>query len=196
MWLKLLYFMRIFSNTGYLIRMIIIVIRDMKSFLLVLLIGLVAFGDTFLSIAKGNEDIGATIFTDNFVGSIIYTYNIILGGFDMGDYEDSFAYVLAVTIFILCTVFNMIVMLNLLIAIISESFANVNSNAKNAMYQEMAALVAENNYLIPSSRKESYAKQNLYLMVITDLEAVDSEFSDPVIAAVVETKNELYQEIN
>jgi len=54
MWLKLLYFMRIFKNTGYLIRMIITVIYDMGSFLLVLLIGIMAFADSFLSIAYGN----------------------------------------------------------------------------------------------------------------------------------------------
>ena len=44
----------------------------------------------------------------------------------------------------------MIVMLNLLIAIISESFAAVNEVAENASYQEMAAMIAENAYLIPN----------------------------------------------
>jgi len=133
MWIKLLYFMRIFRNTGYLIRMIIVVISDMRSFLLVLLIGLIAFGSSFLCIARGNEDVGANVFTSGFVDSIIYVYNIILGGFDTGDYEGSIAFALVITLFLLCTVFNMIVMLNLLIAIISESFANVNSNAKQAI---------------------------------------------------------------
>mmetsp|Transcript_33927 Transcript_33927/g.24970 ORF Transcript_33927/g.24970 Transcript_33927/m.24970 type:complete len:301 (-) Transcript_33927:33-935(-) len=196
MWLKLLYFMRIFKNTGYLIRMIVVVISDMQSFLLVLLIGLIAFGDTFLCIARGNADYGGNVFTDNFVGSIIYVYNIILGGFDIGDYEDSIAYLLVVSIFILCTVFNMIVMLNLLIAIISESFANVNSNATQAMYQEMASLISENNYLIPHSRKESYAPQNQHLFVVTDLEAVQSEFSDPVITTVMENREEMLTDLS
>jgi hypothetical protein len=96
-------------------------------------------------------------------------------------YENSIAYILVMVLFLLCTVFNMIVMLNLLIAIISESFANVNGNATNAMYQEMVSLIAENNYLIPDSRKEDYAPANLNLLVITDLEAVeDNEYSDPV----------------
>jgi len=51
----------------------------------------------------------------------------------------------------------MIVMLNLLISIVSEAFNTVNSNAENASYKEMAALIAENSYLIPDSVKESYA---------------------------------------
>jgi hypothetical protein len=55
-WFKLLYFMRIFKDTGYLIRMISTVMIDMRHFLFVLLIAIVAFGDTFLSISMGNPD--------------------------------------------------------------------------------------------------------------------------------------------
>ena len=55
MWMKLLYFLRIFQNTGYLIRMIIEVIKDMQYFFLVLLITIAAFGDSFLRISLGNE---------------------------------------------------------------------------------------------------------------------------------------------
>lgn len=54
MWLKLLYFFRIFKNTGYMIRMIITVIGDMKYFFLVLLIAIIAFSDSMLSISYGN----------------------------------------------------------------------------------------------------------------------------------------------
>mmetsp|Transcript_19002 Transcript_19002/g.13799 ORF Transcript_19002/g.13799 Transcript_19002/m.13799 type:complete len:251 (+) Transcript_19002:4679-5431(+) len=195
MWLKLMYFLRIFENTGYLVRMIIVVIVDMKSFLIVLMIGLVAFGDSFATIASGNEDIGAYVFTSGLFDSILYVYLIILGGFDIADYDGAINYVLAMTLFLLCTIFNMIVMLNLLIAIISESFAKVNSNAKNATYQEKASLIAENNYLIPDERKASYAPKYRHLMVITDLEAVESEFSDPVLQAMCESKVEVMEEI-
>jgi hypothetical protein len=44
----------------------------------------------------------------------------------------------------------------------------------------MASLISENNYLIPDSVKESYAPKNAGLLVITDLESVDQEFSDPI----------------
>ena len=65
----------------------------------------------------------------------------------------------------------MIVMLNLLIAIISESFAAVNSNAQQAAYQVRASIIAENNYLVSQSAKEGYAKQNGYLLIISDLDS-------------------------
>ena len=55
MWFKFLYFLRIFKNTGYLISMIFEVIKDMRYFLLVLLITIVAFADSLLSISMGNR---------------------------------------------------------------------------------------------------------------------------------------------
>jgi hypothetical protein len=47
----------------------------------------------------------------------------------------------------------MIVMFNLLIAIISETFTNVNENAIFAGFQEKATMVAANAYLVPMKVK-------------------------------------------
>jgi hypothetical protein len=79
-WLKLLYFLRIFKSTGYLIRIIIEVIKDMRSFLLILMLTFIAFGDAFNSINTSNLD--ATKFTGNtWIESIFYTYILVLGEF-------------------------------------------------------------------------------------------------------------------
>jgi uncharacterized membrane protein len=104
----------------------------------------------------------------SFGNSIIYTYRIILGDFDVTKFG-SVATMLVFSLFILCTVFNTIVMLNLLIAIISETFENVKENATSAFFQEMAAMIAENAYLIPESERMNYAKKNRFLATVTDL---------------------------
>jgi len=56
MWLKFLYFLRIFKGTGYLISLIIEVISDMKVFLSILLITLFAFGHCFLILSLNNDE--------------------------------------------------------------------------------------------------------------------------------------------
>ena len=56
MWIKLLSVLRVFEKTGYLIRMIHEVIIDMGVFLLILLITVTMFGDTFMRLSDGNED--------------------------------------------------------------------------------------------------------------------------------------------
>ncbi len=126
MWLKLLYFMRIFKNTGYLIRMIIEVISDMKYFLFILMVTVTAIGDAMLKIANQNK--GEERFVKGFFEAVMFTYRMILGDFDTEKFG-SVSVLMVWFLFLLCTVLNMIVMLNLLIAIISESFNEINQFA-------------------------------------------------------------------
>lgn len=134
MWFKFLYFFRIFKSFGYLTRLIILVIYDMRHFLVVLFITIVAFSDAFLTLSNGNRvEKGQEQFVDGFFDSIIFTYRIILGDFDVTAFG-SVGVFMVYGLFILCTVFNTIIMLNLLIAIISETFTMVKENSENASY--------------------------------------------------------------
>jgi len=138
----------------------------MKAFLIILVVTLLAFGDSFLAIAVSNRG-GDGEFVSSFFGSFMYTYCLILGDFDTGDYDYNGQFLLYV-FFLLCTLFNMIIMLNLLISIVSETFANVNAKANPNSYKEMASLIAENSYLIPNDVAHDYAVENMYLYVVTD----------------------------
>jgi hypothetical protein len=53
-WIKFLYFLRIFTQTGYLINMLNQVIYDMKVFLLILMIIYLGFGEAFLRLSQGS----------------------------------------------------------------------------------------------------------------------------------------------
>jgi hypothetical protein len=138
----------------------------MKYFLLMLLLTFIAFGDSMRQISSSNTEkedfINGTFFT-----SIAYIYRMVLGDFDTNEFG-SIAKGYVWILFILCTLFNMIIMMNLLIAIISESFANVTSVSEQAGFQEMADIICENTYLIPDHRKNSYCPNNKYLLVATD----------------------------
>jgi len=88
MWLKLLYFMRIYRTTGYLVRMIVQVIQEMKVFLLVLLITILAVADAQISIQEYDKDLDSinTLWEfighnlSRFIASVNVTYSMILGG--------------------------------------------------------------------------------------------------------------------
>jgi hypothetical protein len=56
MWLKFLYFFRVFKSTGYLIFMLSRVLVDMVPFLTVLTIGIVAFANAFLVLSMSNTE--------------------------------------------------------------------------------------------------------------------------------------------
>jgi hypothetical protein len=125
-----------FKATGFLIRIIVEVIVDMRSFLLILLVAFLAFGDAFYAIAMGQAydttpDADGR-FIHSFPHAVTFSYEMVLGNFDTAYPPVSFY--LSWALFLLCTVINMIVLMNLLIAIISESFARVNADAVPAGY--------------------------------------------------------------
>jgi hypothetical protein len=51
MWFKFIYFLRCTRQTGWLVRMIVEVIREMGSFMLVYIITIMAFADAFYSMS-------------------------------------------------------------------------------------------------------------------------------------------------
>ena len=84
---------------------------------------------------------------------------MVLGDFDttqFGSVSVGYVWIL----FVLCTLFNMVIMLNLLIAIISDSFSRITSVSTEAGYREMADLIAENTYLIPDDEKNQFCPDN------------------------------------
>lgn len=153
LWLKLLYFLRIFRQTGYLIKIIIAVCIDMKEFLFILLLTIMAFGDSMRAISTSNMP--QHVFIQDWWQSFTYVYRMILGDFNTDpttleggpillpegeNYTDPnqgfgmLAPYYIWTLFYFCTVLNMIIMLNLLIAIISESFARINQEKEQASF--------------------------------------------------------------
>jgi hypothetical protein len=108
--------------------MIVKVIFGMRVFLLVMMITIIAFADAFVSLkAKSDviEDI-QTPFT-RFITSCFLTYRMILGDIDFSIFSEEHQLISSI-LFFFCTIFVMIVMLNLLIAIISETFGDVQQN--------------------------------------------------------------------
>jgi hypothetical protein len=132
------------------------VIADMGIFLLLLTITVLAFGDSLLTLSNGNGSDDLKFVGENFIDASLYSYRLVLGDFDTGNFGE-ISVPLVWTFFLFSTIFNLIVMLNLLVAIISDSYARIQSDADNAAYQEMAKLIDENQYLIPIELRKSYA---------------------------------------
>jgi len=77
MWAKQLYFLRVFDSYSYLIRMISMCIADMKEFLVMLMLTLVCFSDTFRAISDSNPE-GQKFVAGSF-DSFLITYSVALG---------------------------------------------------------------------------------------------------------------------
>jgi hypothetical protein len=77
MWLKLLYFLRIFKSTGYLVRMVTEVLWGMKTFLLILFIVYFGFSEAFMRVSEASDPDSA--FTGDYFYSFLYVFLTSIG---------------------------------------------------------------------------------------------------------------------
>jgi len=153
-WFKLLSYSRGFTNTGTYVKLILAVTRSIFFFLVILLLVIFAFSHAFKMLA--------IIDTDNFdqydsVGSSILTqYRMIIGDFDISSFlsPTEASQGIGIVFFIAFTLLVSIILLNLLIAIMSNSYDNIQENAKAEWLAELAEILIEIDhfFLLPSEK--------------------------------------------
>ncbi|CAI2381450.1 unnamed protein product [Moneuplotes crassus] len=160
LYFKLFYFLRIFFATAYLVRMIIEIMIDMKFFVGVLMIATIAFANAFYILGRNSEE--DNLAGDNFIDAFIFSYKMGLGDFitdDFGTRDEEFLWIF----FLLDTLIILIVLLNLVIAIMGDTFDRVQETQENSMLQELSNMIRENEFLFSRSRAFRKAK---YIVVI------------------------------
>jgi hypothetical protein len=70
-------------------------------------------------------------------------YRVAISDIDSDNF-DKYNPLIAWGIFILATLFVLIVLLNMLISIVADTFERVNKDSANMMYKDMVGLIVEN----------------------------------------------------
>ena len=126
--------------------------KDMLSFLLVFFIGVIAFADAFLSIETvlGITNVLEPIpFDENQTAYEKYVQGYVIAWqksflVALGEFDENLAFYREEDwlVFILCCLFNIIVLLNLLIAIISETYTRIADLKTQNSYKEKAVQIS------------------------------------------------------
>jgi len=167
LWMKFFYFLRIFDSTAPLIRMIVEITADIRPFLLVLVVAIFGFANGFFLLALNRssevpEGEESYRFLTTYIEALRYVYLLGLGEFGVDEFAGKDETVLWI-FFIIASIFILIVLLNLLIAIMSDTFAKVAATSDQAMMREHLQLIMENKQL-PSLRR---LKEVKYLISIS-----------------------------
>jgi hypothetical protein len=153
--------------------MITAIFIDMKDFMVVFFITMIGFSQGMYILSNADVDYANPkepnaddnpAYIYSFVDSIIFSYRMALGDFDTGKLGETY-YQIAIIFFIIATLFLSVVMLNLLVAVISDTYARVDAESVSQMYKTMADLSVENEYLVPHSSLETHDKKGDYLYV-------------------------------
>eukprot|EP00347_Sterkiella_histriomuscorum_P006093 403354093 len=138
--------LRIFDNLRYLINMVIEIMKDMSSFMILLIYWIfginIVFFQLFLNkkissaeIGEGHEE-GQNL--EYFLENLKMTYRLAFGDFSPDEYTS-----LEWLVFILSSVFIPLVLFNLIIAIMGDTYDRVQTSAKCVDLKEQANLVLE-----------------------------------------------------
>ena len=121
---RLFFFLRIFRQTATLARMISEIVKDMVMFMFVFFLAVIAFANSFYIIARNNtntDPLKQLLPTENPFRALIYSYSTSLGTFETEGFDFDYEY-LVYSIWFLCSFFTLILLLNLLISIMGNTF--------------------------------------------------------------------------
>ena len=130
-----------FEKSGQLVRMITGIIIRAKYFVLILFVCLIGFASSFFILFE-NQD-GLEIARRSPLMMLVYSYTILLNGFDVGDIDGSANFAMTLILSLTFTYFINIVMLNLLIAIMGDIFDQIQENARAEFLYGRAQIILE-----------------------------------------------------
>jgi len=169
-WVRIFFFCRSLRNVGSFIRMVIEIVIDLRYFLIVLTVVLVGFGaaffvlfrDDYMSlVAEGSisdPTIGVTELREkglkdqrnfilppfpNVIETLLYVYTLMLGDLRVEHFVGSKNWGLATVLSLLLTFFLMVILFNLLIAIMSDTYERVRENEQATFLKTRAETICD-----------------------------------------------------
>lgn len=150
-WLKLLYFLRPFRSTGPLVRMIFFIFYSVKELMGILVLVLFSFSQSLYLLSYHDDTLD---FSDP-MGSIIHSFLYMMGGSQLGQMTQSSNPDLAQFLLCILIFLTSILLLNLLIALMNNSYGTIQSKEVAEWNRERAKIMTE-QWLPGSSATKKY----------------------------------------
>ena len=128
------------------------VFQKLVPFIIVTIISIAGFADSFHSLSRIYPEPLVETYLDSFKYSIMLT----LGEFDVEKLDE-----LGWVLFLAAALFNLIILLNLVIAIISEVFAELYPTKEPSFFKERVSLIADMWMLVPVLADDQNSKLSL-----------------------------------
>ncbi|CAG9319878.1 unnamed protein product [Blepharisma stoltei] len=148
-------FFRVFKQTRYMISMISEIVSDMVPFGIVLLFSILAFTFMFIVLSGISEAKG-------FEESLMNSYLLVFNAFNTDGYSD-----IEWISFYVATIVNPLMMFNLLVAIMGDTYERVNDEMVVADIQAMVSMIIEYETMVFWRRNSG---QRMYLQLCTNVD--------------------------
>ena len=131
MWAKLFYFLWFFNATAHLIRMIIEIWSDIWYFVVVLMLAILAFANSFYILSRNSKDMSEPFSGSTLPLSFIYSWKMGTGDFDTTAFATKDETLIWVLWFLNTLIIN-IIFFNLVVALMGDTFERVQETAEGA----------------------------------------------------------------
>ena len=158
---RIFYYARFFKKTAYITKIIYEIIIDMKYFTLVFMIAVVGFGNAFYIINRNDDDSFAG---STFLQAQRYSYLTGLGELETDNFDNFYGGFIAYIIWFISTLITLFILLNMLIAIMGDTFSKLQESSESSAIQELVNIMTENEVLI--NRRLIFGN-NKYIFSIT-----------------------------
>ena len=192
MWLKVFYWCRIFSSLAYYVKLIVQTLADSAPFMLMCLIILIAFGLFFIGVDQELERSDdhaymAYFFGETYLDAVVDVYIIgALGNLDDGRFRrgDPILQRPTMAMFLASTFIVAVVFMNMLIAIMSNTYGEVQDGAVENGIKERVSLMDDHLWLLDLQKE--FANQKYVLIVKPSNDFNDTP--DPTIQKIVDSE--------
>jgi hypothetical protein len=152
LWIKMFYWMRLFRESSHFIVLISTTLYDIRVFVVMLLIIIVAFANLFFVINNNSKGLANPYLKPHTKSSIMNAlldmYLLGLGSFEMDGYDAGPNVYTVYISFILGTFLIIVVFLNMLIAIMGNTFGEVAAIKEQNALLEQASLMRDHLWLL------------------------------------------------
>lgn len=144
-WAKFLYFLRAFPSTGYLVALVVRISSDIKPFLKIIGVIVIGFAHAFWVLNNNLEHPSMPFAT--FPSSLLRSFAFMVGEFTYEDFQDSQVENFTLALSSVYMALVAILLVNLLIALMGNSYELVMNQAKSQFYWEVSSAIADQMYL-------------------------------------------------
>ena len=170
--------LRLFDVTSFYVTLITRTVYDIAYFGLILTVMIIFIGSATYMLQLNAEDgeessIVAPIFESFIIDSILNIYLLILGEFHMGGFETHIHPALCFSLFIITTFIMQITFLNMLIAIMGDTFDRVIEQRPTFSLKNKLMILASMENIIRTN--ETVDDSKVFLYVIQPVTSVENE---------------------
>ena len=142
----------------------------MKFFVSVLMIATMAFANAFYILGRNSDPETGNLSGSNITDAFIFAYRMGIGDFQTGGFNTRDEVILWI-VFLINSILVLVVLLNLVIAIMGDTFDRVQETQEFSKLKEMTQMIRENEFLFSRKRSFNNAK---YIVVIEPEQAEGS----------------------